>query len=162
MHQLSSWACSNFIALVLPIPLCFYARLWGGWFGFGFFNGQTWRGRKFYNFFTARRNTHVLQHEESSRYTKGKENTFLQSLRVKTELKATWKWASRFATYLQKKEVNRGTWLKISTLHLQFVEFWERITWKTLPPIGFASCEQQATELHGWTWDPVSSSTSIA
>lgn len=29
IHQLSSWAFSNFTALVLPIPLCFHARLWG-------------------------------------------------------------------------------------------------------------------------------------
>ena len=34
MHQLSTWACSNFTALVLPILLCLY--MWGCG-GFDFF-----------------------------------------------------------------------------------------------------------------------------
>lgn len=55
------------------------------------------------------------------------ENIFLQLLRVKSELKATQKRASRLVTYLQKKEARRGPRLKINMLHLLFVELWERI-----------------------------------
>lgn len=58
------------------------------------------------------------------------EDIFLQLLRVKSELKATQKRASRLVTYLQKKEARRGPRLKINMLHLPFVELWETITLK--------------------------------